>query len=95
MRYLRFNGWLDEMVSLAERLDVIYFEEVRRHSSTDAAHVYGGFLSHLTAWCEKHTIPYQGVPVVVTYHPAYLLRNPADKGKAWADLVLALKTVQG
>jgi uracil-DNA glycosylase len=38
---------------------------------------------------------YQGVPVVVTYHPAYLLRNPADKAKAWADLVLALKTAQG
>jgi DNA polymerase len=38
---------------------------------------------------------YQGVPVVVSYTPAYLLRNPADKAKAWADLVLALKTVQG
>ncbi len=37
---------------------------------------------------------YQGVPVVVTYHPAYLLRNPADKAKAWADLVLALQTAQ-
>jgi len=35
---------------------------------------------------------YQGVPVVVTYHPAYLLRNPADKAKAWADLCLALQT---
>ena len=33
----------------------------------------------------------QGVPVVVTYHPAYLLRNPADKAKAWADLCLALQ----
>jgi DNA polymerase len=28
--------------------------------------------------------------VIVTYHPAYLLRNPADKAKAWADLCLAL-----
>ena len=36
-----------------------------------------------------------GVPVVVTYHPAYLLRNPADKAKAWADLLLALRTAQG
>lgn len=32
---------------------------------------------------------YQGVPLVVTYHPAYLLRNPADKGRAWDDLCLA------
>ncbi len=37
---------------------------------------------------------YQGVPVVVTYHPAYLLRNPADKAKAWDDLCLALQTLQ-
>ena len=29
------------------------------------------------------------LPVVVTYHPAYLLRNPADKARAWADLCLA------
>jgi uracil-DNA glycosylase len=32
---------------------------------------------------------YQGVPVVVTYHPAYLLRNPLDKAKSWDDLCLA------
>ena len=35
---------------------------------------------------------YQGVPVIVTYHPAYLLRTPSDKAKAWADLCLALET---
>lgn len=35
---------------------------------------------------------YEGVPVIVTYHPAYLLRTPADKAKAWADLCLALDT---
>ncbi|GIW72622.1 MAG: hypothetical protein KatS3mg102_2164 [Planctomycetota bacterium] len=31
------------------------------------------------------------VPVVVTYHPAYLLRTPADKRKAWEDLQLAMR----
>lgn len=31
-----------------------------------------------------------GRPVVATYHPAYLLRNPADKGKVWNDLCLAM-----
>jgi len=34
---------------------------------------------------------WQGVPVVATYHPAYLLRNPADKARAWADLCLAME----
>ncbi|KAB2870716.1 MAG: uracil-DNA glycosylase [Burkholderiaceae bacterium] len=32
---------------------------------------------------------WRDLPVVVTYHPAYLLRNPADKVRAWADLCLA------
>ena len=32
---------------------------------------------------------YQGVPLVATYHPAYLLRNPEDKARAWEDLCLA------
>ncbi|MFM1855429.1 MAG: hypothetical protein RLZ83_738 [Pseudomonadota bacterium] len=36
---------------------------------------------------------YQGVPLVVTYHPAYLLRNPVDKAKAWDDLCLAAQTL--
>jgi uracil-DNA glycosylase len=31
-------------------------------------------------------------PVIVTYHPAYLLRNLPDKAKAWADLLLAMQT---
>jgi len=33
---------------------------------------------------------YRGVPLIVTYHPAYLLRNLEDKAKAWDDLCLAL-----
>ena len=37
---------------------------------------------------------FKGVPVVVTYPPAYLLRNQADKAKAWADLCLAVSLVQ-
>jgi DNA polymerase len=32
---------------------------------------------------------YEGVPVIVTYHPAYLLRSLPDKAKAWIDLCLA------
>lgn len=38
---------------------------------------------------------YQGVPLVVTYHPAYLLRNPPDKAKAWEDLCLAASVAEG
>jgi len=37
---------------------------------------------------------YAGVPLIVTYHPAYLLRTLEDKAKAWEDLVFARKTMQ-
>ena len=38
---------------------------------------------------------YQGVPLIVTYHPAYLLRSPHDKAKAWEDLCFARRTMAG
>jgi DNA polymerase len=37
---------------------------------------------------------YQGVPLVVTYHPAYLLRSLPDKARAWEDLCLAAVTAE-
>lgn len=41
-----------------------------------------------------HQHPESGVPLIVTYHPAYLLRTPADKRKAWQDLLFLQKTIQ-
>jgi len=38
---------------------------------------------------------YQGIPMIVTYHPAYLLRTLPDKAKAWEDLCLARATLLG
>nr|WP_281719957.1 hypothetical protein [Nitrosomonas nitrosa] len=63
MRFLRFKRWLSEINNSVDGIDSVYFEEVRRHLGVDAAHAYGGFMAHLTAWCEHHNIPYQGVPV--------------------------------
>ncbi|MGD8842401.1 MAG: uracil-DNA glycosylase [Gammaproteobacteria bacterium] len=36
-----------------------------------------------------------GIPLIATYHPAYLLRSPLEKRKAWQDLQLAMATVAG
>jgi len=43
-----------------------------------------------------HTVHLDGrtLPLIVTYHPAYLLRSPAEKAKSWADLCLALETFE-
>lgn len=83
MRYLRFERWLNETRNVSGRIDAVYFEEVRRHIGVDAAHAYGGFLAQLTAWCEHHGIPYEGVPV------GTIKRFVTGKGNASKDQVIA------
>ncbi len=82
MRYLRFRNHLDEMHKLAP-IGAVYFEEVRRHAGTDAAHVYGGMLATLTAWCEEKGIPYEGVPV------GTIKKFVCGKGNGSKDAVIA------
>lgn len=41
-----------------------------------------------------HRLGEAGIPVVVTYHPAYLLRSPDQKGKAWLDLQAAARLLR-
>ncbi len=40
-------------------------------------------------------LSHQGIPLIVTYHPAYLLRNLPDKANAWEDLCFARRTMAG
>jgi Holliday junction resolvasome RuvABC endonuclease subunit len=89
MRFLRFKRWLTELKAVTSGIDALHFEEVRRHVSTDAAHAYGGFLATLTAWCEHHQIPYQGVPV------GTIKRHATGKGNAGKDEVIASVTARG
>jgi DNA polymerase len=44
---------------------------------------------------KRHVFPGTEIPLVVTYHPAYLLRSPLEKRKAWNDLQLARRVAQG
>ncbi len=89
MRYLRFRAWLDDLVTNAPGLSAIYFEEVRRHVGTDAAHIYGGLLATLTAWCEQSHIAYQGVPV------GTIKRFIAGKGNADKQAVMNAVRARG
>lgn len=82
MRYLRFRRWLDELNGI-EKITEVVFEEVRAHKGVDAAHVYGGLMGQLTAWCEDHEIPYEGVPV------ARIKKFATGKGNAGKDAVIA------
>jgi hypothetical protein len=89
IRYLRFRVWLDSMAPDAGGISVVHYEEVRRHLSTDAAHVHGGLLATLTAWCEQAGIPYQGVPV------GTIKRFIAGKGNADKQAVIAAVRERG
>ena len=61
MKYLRFRKWLD--MNLHHGIDEVYWEEVRAHAGTDAAHTYGALSGTLMAWCEENSIQYSSVPV--------------------------------
>ena len=99
MRYLRFGRWLADMLTLntpktcaqpnLTGIGAVYFEEVRRHLGVDAAHVYGGLLATLTAWCEHHNLPYQGVPV------GTIKRHATGKGNASKDEMVASVCARG
>ena len=76
MKFLRFRRWLTELKADAGGLDAVLYEQVRSHAGIDASHAYGGWLAILTAWCEHHAIPYEGVPV------GTIKRHIAGKGNA-------------
>jgi Holliday junction resolvasome RuvABC endonuclease subunit len=83
MIYLRFRAWLQEVDETAGGIGAVYFEEIRFHRGVTAAHAYGGFLAHLTAWAEMLKIPYRGVPV------GTIKRHVTGRGNADKDAVIA------
>jgi Holliday junction resolvasome RuvABC endonuclease subunit len=89
MRYLRFRRWLDTLAGDGQKLDACYYEEVRRHAATDAAHVYGGLLATLSSWCEANSVPYSGVPV------GTIKRHATGKGNAGKAMVIEAMKAAG
>lgn len=89
MRYLRFRAWLQGISDDTPSIAAIHFEEVRRHLSTDAAHVHGGLLATMTAWCEEQAVAYQGVPV------GTIKRFIAGKGNAHKAAVMSAVRERG
>src|SRR5690606_30264137 len=89
MRYLRFTNWLAEIERLSGPIAAIWFEEVRRHVGTDAAHVYGGLMATLTSWAELRGVPYEGVPV------GTIKRHATGKGKAPKEAMVAAARTRG
>ncbi|NAZ37175.1 crossover junction endodeoxyribonuclease RuvC [Rubellimicrobium sp. CFH 75288] len=89
MRYLRFAEWLGDLDRMAGPFGRVAFEEVRRHAGTDAAHIYGGLMATLTAWCEQRGVPYEGVPV------GTIKRHATGKGNAPKEAMIAAARAWG
>jgi hypothetical protein len=89
MRYLRFTNWLTELGRLSGPITAIYYEEVRRHAGTDAAHIYGGLMATLSSWAELRGVPYQGVPV------GTWKRSTCGKGNAKKEDVVEAMRARG
>lgn len=89
MRFLRFKQWLTEL-RRGQEIHAVYFEEVRRHLGTDAAHVYGGLMAILTSWCEQNKVPYSGIPV------GTIKKHATGKGNAdKAAMIAAAEQLMG
>lgn len=59
VRFMKFKAFLESF----EELDLIAYEAVENHTSTYAAHAYGGWIAILQAHCEERNIPYTGYGV--------------------------------
>jgi Holliday junction resolvasome RuvABC endonuclease subunit len=91
IRFLKFHRWLEELLKCSgNKIDIVFYEEVRRHLGVDAAHIYGGFLAVLTSWCEEHKIPYHGVPV------GTIKKHATGKGNAGKnEMITAARNLVG
>ena len=61
-RYIRFKHFLNKMKD-EKGIDLIFYEEVKRHAGVSAAHMYGAIVGHLQVFCEENKIPYKSIPI--------------------------------
>jgi DNA polymerase len=86
---LQCRGYLDRQIELVSPTLIVAVGRIAAQNllATDTA------LARLRG--KVHALGPRGWPLVVTYHPAYLLRSPAEKRKAWQDLLFARQVVAG
>lgn len=81
--------YLDRQIALVQPATIVALGKVAAHSllGSDPKTPLGSLRSTV----HRHG----STPLIVTYHPAYLLRKPLDKAKSWQDLCLARQTAEG
>lgn len=80
-------AYLDRQIDLIQPRLIVALGKVAAHRLLGRDATLGSL--------RKTVHEYRGIPLIVTYHPAYLLRNLTDKAKAWEDLCFAVDTMSG
>lgn len=62
VRWSNYRAWLAELIR-DKQITAVYFEDVKRHAGTLAAHVYGGYLAMTEMVCQQHNVPMVGIGV--------------------------------
>ena len=81
------NGYLQQQISLLQPKLILAVGRIAAQNLLETTTPVGKLRGKV------HRYGNTGIPLVVTYHPAYLLRSPQEKRKAWEDLQLAQQTV--
>lgn len=87
MRYVRLRRHLE--AEAKRGLDLVVFEDVKRHAGTMAAHVYGGCKAIVEALCEEHRIPYTSTGV------GTIKKHATGKGNASKDAMIEAARARG
>jgi DNA polymerase len=77
------RGYLERQIELVSPKLILAVGRIAAHNLMNIETPLGRLRGKLHRYGER------GIPVVVTYHPAYLLRSPLEKRKVWEDLLFA------
>lgn len=82
-RWTHFRAWLSKLIH-TQQISVVYFEDVKRHAGTMAAHAYGGFLAMTELVCQQYNVRMEGVGVGTVKHH-WTGKGNADKVRMIAE----------
>jgi Holliday junction resolvasome RuvABC endonuclease subunit len=88
-RWLKFRAFLAEQRAQGGEIHAVYYEDVKQHAGTLAAHVYGGFLATIEAWCAANNVPLRPVGV------GQVKKHWTGKGNADKSMMIATARAKG
>lgn len=93
-RSMVWRAVLDLLVTYGSLADYVAYEDVMRHSSVWAAHLYGGQIAHIQWWCHINETPFLPVPVATVKRMLQSRAAGRDKAKAQVAAAHALGYTQ-